>query len=475
MAGKRIIVIGGGITGLAATYRLLELVQRPPVEVTLLEASDRVGGAIRTIRRDGFLIEAGPDNFVTQKPWALTLAKKLGLNDQLLETRQTHRRAMVVRRGKLLPVPVGFRLMGASHMWPIITSPLFSWSGKLRIAAEPFIPAHRGHTDESLKHFVTRRFGRQMLERLVQPLVGGIYTADPDSLSLRATLPQFLDMESQYGSVWRGMRQQPLQGHQHDGGARYSLFVTFKGGMQTLTDTLSRRIGPAHLRLNTPVEHLRRDPSRQQWQVRLRDDSVLTADGVVVAVPSYRAASMLEDLDRPLARQLSAIKYASSAVVNFVYLRQDVTHRLDAFGFVVPANEHRRILAGTFTSTKYEGRTPDSHVLIRVFLGGALQRQVLDLDDDRLIQTAQDDLSQLLGIRQPPQLAMLHRWPRSMPQYTVGHLDRVDAIEAMTKRLIGLELAGNAYHGVGIPDCIHAGEQASERVLKRWSANACIG
>lgn len=466
MDPTRVIVIGGGITGLAAAHRLLELsTQRhAPLEVTLLEASGRLGGVIHTIQRDGFLIEAGPDNFITNKPWALELTQRLGLDDRLLETNQAHRRAMVVRRGRLVPLPAGFMLMGPARWWPVMNSPLFSWPGKLRIALEPFVPARRGDGDESLTSFVTRRFGRQMLDRLVQPLVGGIYTADPDSLSLRATMGQFLEMETRHGSVIRGLRRAGDQ-VTSDSGARYSLFVTFREGMQALVGALADRIGSQRVRANTLVKSVRIDVNRGKWIVMLRGGTTLEGDGLIIAVPSYQAASMLHDLDEQLASHLNTVEYASSAIVNLAYPRADVPHPLDAFGFVVPVIEKRTILAGSFSSVKYQGRAPDGHVLMRVFLGGALQGHVLELDDDALVRAARDDLRDLLGVTTRPSLAMVHRWPRSMPQYTVGHLDRLGGIRSLVERFKGLELAGNAYAGVGIPDCIHAGEEAAQRVL----------
>ena len=468
-SSPRIVVIGGGITGLSAAHRLIEISRERgrALELTVLEASDRIGGVIHTIHRDGFLCEAGPENFVTNKPWAMALCERLDLADQILPTNDRFRRALIVRRGKLVSIPDGFVLLAPTKIWPMVSSPLFSWRGKLRIAMETLVRRRPGTDDESLAAFVIRRFGREALDRAVQPLVGGIYTADPQRLSLRATMPMFLEMESEYGSVIRAMRRRARDQRDQASGARYSLFVTLRNGLENLVDALADRIGRERIRVKQRVATITGTGRDSRWSIGLDNGACTQADGVIVAGPARCAAAMLEGLDPAAAAMLAAIAYASSAVVNCAYRRNDVPHKLDAFGFVVPILEQRRILAGSFSSVKFEGRAPEGSVLIRAFLGGALQPQMMQRDDADMVAAVCSDLGDLLGIRRPPLWSMVHRWPDAMPQYDVGHLNHVAAMNKKLTQLPGIELAGNGFGGVGIPDCIHSGEQAAERLAER--------
>ena len=471
----RIIVIGAGITGLSAAHCLLELAedQHRPIDLTLLEASDRPGGVIHTTRRDGFVLDVGPDNFVTDKPWAVQLSQRLGIDDQLQGTNEVHRSALVVRRGRLLPIPEGFLLMAPTRIAPFVFSPLFSWRGKLRMALERFIPARRETEDESLASFVSRRLGREALDRLVQPLIGGIYGADPQTLSLRATMPRFLEMEARDGSIIKAMRRGAGKRTAAQTAARYSLFVTFRQGMQTLVDALVNQIGRHRVRLGTAVTRISPAPAdgaSERWQVHLSDGSALAADGVILACPTYRAAQMLKGLDDQLARQLEYVPYSSSAIVYFGYRRDQISHPLDAFGFVVPHIERRHIMACSFSSVKYPGRAPQGHALLRVFLGGALQPHVLDGDDADVIGAARRDIDELLSISGEPMFANLHRWHNTMAQYQVGHLTRVAAIRNRVARHPRLQVAGNGFEGVGIPDCVRDGQRAAERMMSDITA-----
>ncbi len=471
----RVVVVGGGVTGLAAAYRLVELGARRviPVEVTVCEAGPRPGGTIDTEQREGYLIEAGPDAFLTEKPWALDLCRRIGLDAHLVGTRPIHRRTFVVRAGRLHPLPDGFALLAPTRLGPLLRSRLFSWRGKARMALDLVLPARPADGDESLGRFVTRRLGREALERAAQPMVAGIYTADPDALSLAATMPRFLAMERRHGSVIRGLRR-ARDGH-GAGGPRWSLFVAPADGMAALVAALASRLPPGALRLRRRVVSLERSPERAgdgapAYRVALDDGSTLRAGGVVLACGSHEAARLVGNLDPDLAGLLRGIPYASSAVVTLAYRREEIAHPLDGFGFVVPKVEGRPIIACTFSSVKFLGRAPEGRVLLRVFLGGALDPGVLERDDAHLARTAADELRMLLGATAPPHLVRVHRHTAAMPQYLVGHLDRVSAIEQRAARLPGLALAGAAYRGVGIPDCIRSGEEAAERVLA-----ACLG
>jgi protoporphyrinogen/coproporphyrinogen III oxidase len=473
---KTVAVIGGGISGLAAAFRFVELNDQTqtPLRVILFERSSRLGGVIQTEHRDGFLLESGPDAFISEKPAALQLAKAIGLEQHLIETNQQHRRSFILRNNRLRPVPAGYQLMAPGKLWPFITSDVFSWSGKARMALDLLLPKRvaNGSADESLASFVRRRLGREALERMAQPMVAGIYTADPELLSLRATLPRFLEMEETDRSLIlallkRGRQQNEI--NSGTSGARYSLFLSFDSGMQLLVDKLSTKLGETEVRLNTRVMRVSRDESRNQWSIELQSGELFKADAVCLAVPSYVTASLLTESDAELAAELNAIPYESTATINFAYQGSDITHALDGFGFVVPLVEKRSLIACTFSSVKFAGRAPEGRVLLRAFVGGALQPELFDLDNDELTRRAQQDLNELLGIKGGPIFSQVSRWARSMPQYHMGHLERVMRINERLSRLPSLAVSGNAYSGPGIPDCIRSGETAAERLYPQMT------
>lgn len=450
---KRVVIVGGGISGLAAAHRLLEL-GHDQTQVTLLEAGPRLGGTIQTEYRNGFLLERGPDSFISEKPEAVALAKRLGLESRLIETNEQFRRSFIVRNGRLRPVPEGFQLLAPSRVWPFLTTDIFSLTGKLRMAADLFLPRQTGYGDESLASFVRRRLGREALERMAQPMVGGIYTADPETLSLRATLPRFLDMERDHRSLILAMLRQSKRSG--TSGARYSLFLSFDRGMHVLVNALAATI--ANVRLNTRIKELGFESGT--WRIKGESGLSIEADAVCLAVPAYVAAGLLENVNPRLASQLNQIKYASTATINFAYRRAAIDHPLDGFGFVVPFIEKRSLIACTFSSVKFPGRAPADHVLLRAFAGGALQPEMFDDPGTRI----EKDLCELLNITGKPLFTETAKWGRAMPQYDVGHLDRVQTIEDEVRGMTGLALAGNAYRGAGIPDCIRSGESAAERI-----------
>ncbi|HXD31932.1 MAG TPA: protoporphyrinogen oxidase [Pyrinomonadaceae bacterium] len=467
---KRVVIIGGGITGLAAAYKLLELQKQSgqQLDLTILESSPRLGGALKTEERDGFLLEGGADSFISEKPQAINLAKRLGIESRLIETNQQHRRSFIVRKGKLLPVPEGFQLMAPSRLWPFVTTNIFSWRGKARMALDLFIQRRHnlnGGDDESLANFVRRRLGNEAFERMAQPMIGGIYTADPERLSLRATLPRFLEMEREHRSVIRAMwraRRQSKQTASGVSGARYSLFLSFDRGLQVLVNELAAHVSN-FTRLDCKVQSLRREDN--EWIIELSDKSRIKADAVCLAVPAYVAASLLKNADAELAALLNQIPFASTATINLGFRRADVPHPLDGFGFVVPFIENKSILACTFSSMKFPNRALVDHVLLRAFVGGALQPELFELAEPELILRARKDLKDLLGITAPPLITKVEKWKNSMPQYYVGHLDLVSQIRKLVASQPGLELAGNSYDGTGIPDCIRSGEAAAEKLV----------
>lgn len=468
----RVAVLGGGISGLAATHRLIELSAEKafPLRVTLLEASPRLGGVIRTSRRDGFLLESGPDSFITDKPWALQLAKRIGLENEVIGTNPEFRRSYVVLKGRLLPVPEGFYLLAPSAFWPMVATPIFSWPGKLRMALDLVIPRKISDEDESLADFVRRRLGREALERMAQPMVSGIHAADPESLSLQAVMPRFVEMERTHGSIIRALlksrqKRVPARGVS---GPRYGLFATFQDGMQTLVDALVSKIPPGAVRLNASVTELGR--GGEGWTITLTSGEALQADAVVVTLPATAAARLLRPVDFVLSDLLGGVPYASTVTANFAYPDVDVPYPLDGFGFVVPAIENRPLIGCTFSSVKFAGRAPGRHVLLRLFLGGATCDEAMQLDDAELESVLREQLRQLLGVTAPPLFTSIERHSNAMPDYTIGHLDRVHQVRERVAGLPGLALAGNAFHGVGVPDCIHSAETAADAVLDALAA-----
>jgi oxygen-dependent protoporphyrinogen oxidase len=479
-SSRRIAVIGGGITGLAAAHRLRELL--PEAQVTLFEKSSRLGGILHTVERDGYLIERSADMFTTREPWALDLCKRIGLIDELINTDPRYRRAFVVHRGKLVPVPEGFTLMSPAKVSPVISTPLLSPLGKLRLACEYFIRGKKDGKDESLTSFALRRFGKEAFERLIQPLIGGIYTADPDKLSMQATLKQFVEYEKQYGSLIRAMRstqsQKKGKSDTSASGARYGQFLAPRLGMSQLIQAIADQLSEGSIRLNAVVERIEKAPARggrppglpagsnAHWCLFLADSPApLPFDDLIVAAPAYASPALLERIAPQLASLVKQIPHAGCSVAVLGYNRAQIEHPLNGFGFVAPRVENRKIIAGSMASVKFEGRAPNGKVLLRVFVGGALQPELNKLDDAALEQLVRAELRDLIGATGEPDFCTINRWLGVMPQYHVGHLDLVAQIESATSPLPHFALAGNAYHGVGIPFCVRSGELAAERIV----------
>ncbi|MCS7304230.1 MAG: protoporphyrinogen oxidase [Thermoguttaceae bacterium] len=527
---SQVTVVGAGISGLSAAYRIRELA--PQCKLTVLEAQNRLGGVIQTIHLQGYQIELSADNFITTLPWALELCGRLGLSDQLVQTNPACRRTFVVHRGRLHPLPEGFLMMAPSRWWPLVVTPLLTPLGKLRAAMEYFLPPRRQGGDESVAQFARRRFGRQAYERLIEPLVSAVYGADLEKLSLEATLGRFRQMELQYGSLIRAMRSlarqrrsgtvEPSSGSPSaplesdsasdagfqaahslstyqsgssrqstldqtvttrtgtvnqgaspaatpESGARYSMFVTLRDGLSSLIEALARSLPHGTFHLQTPVEALHRLPDGT-WQLQLggpKAGHVLSADAVLLAVPAHAASKLLQIVDPPLARLLAEIPYTGTAIVAMAFDQAQVGHPLDGMGAVIPAKENSPLLAISFSNRKYPHRAPVGKVLLRSFLGGAAHPELLDLDDQQLREVVLSELRRLLLIQGQPSLELIARWPASMPQYPVGHKDRLVEIRRRLERLPGLALAGNAYQGIGLPDCIHTAQQAAEGLLRQ--------
>jgi oxygen-dependent protoporphyrinogen oxidase len=469
---RRIVVVGGGIAGLAAAHRLVELNNENShgLEVMLMEASSRLGGVIATERIGEFIVEAGPDSFITEKPWALRLCERLGLASRLVSTQAANQKIYVVHKDKLEALPEGFFLLAPTRFWPFIQTPLFSLGGKLRIAAEIFLPRAAKDGDESLGAFVRRRFGAETLHRVAQPLIGGIYAADPEQLSLSATMPRFKEMERAHRSIILSMvseQRRRDRNRETGSGARWSLFVTLVGGMHELVESIASRLAGC-VRLSTTTTGLTRDMDKKCWKVTTGANESHEVDGVILATPSFQTAELLRGVASDAADDSKQITYASTATVSLAFQQTDFQRKLDSFGFVVPAIERRKIMACTFSSLKYPGRAPEGYVLVRAFVGGSLQPHLFQADDVTIIENVRAELASLLGVTAEPFFTRLWRHPASMPQYVVGHDARVKRIETALHKFPTLALAGSAYHGVGISDCVRSGEEAAEKVVNHF-------
>ena len=451
----RAIVVGGGIAGLAAAHRLESVMSH--AEVVLVERDSRLGGKIATERVGGFVIEAAPDSFLTRKQRGVGLCEELGLSAQLVGRRPENERTFVRRGRDLHPLPQGLTGMIPTNLAALAGSALLSEQGRARLADEVEVPVGHGVGDESIASFVSRRLGGEAYDAFVEPLMTGIYGGDGEQLSLAATFPQLRAIELEHGSLIRGLTAQPVS----DSGL--PPFVTLRPGMDALVTALGSRLERTRVVTGRSVRSVSR--SSGGYRVGFDDGDALASDAVVVAAPAFSAAEMLAGIDEDLAAAHAEIPYASSVIVTFAFREEHVSHPLDGYGYVVPRAECTAVLACTWTSRKWEGRAPEGAVLIRVYAGRYGELDLTLEDDAELVGLARDELS-LLGIEAAPVLTRVQRWRLGMPQYVRGHLDRLARIESAVRELPGLGVAGAAYRGVGIPDCIRSGEEAADEVAR---------
>jgi protoporphyrinogen/coproporphyrinogen III oxidase len=461
---KTVAVVGGGIAGLACTNRLLELCERNrlPWNVLLLERGARTGGVVSSEKRDGFLLEKGPDAFIFDKPATLELCARLGLEPSVIGTQPAHRKALVLHKGRLVALPEGFHLIAPSNIPAFLASPLFTPLGKARMLAERWLPRRVPEEDESIASFVRRRFGREALERVGQPMIAGVYSGDPEKLSLHSTMPRFREWEKTHGSVIRALGKRKKDAETR--GARYSLFLSLKDGMQGLTDALAARAAGS-LRLNFAVDSVSRDAASKKWNVRSEKGENVEADALCLAVSARQASLWLSGVSGALSRMLAEIEYESVATAYFAYEAREVGHPLDAFGFVVPRGQRRALMACTFAHRKFAGRAPEGKALLRAFAGGAYGSELLERSDADVMRTMEKDLKELLGIRGTPIFSTLTRHAASMPQYRVGHGPLLSRIEEAAAAIPGLFLTGSSYRGTGLSDCIRGAEDTAARIL----------
>ncbi len=460
------LVVGGGMAGLAAAFRLTQA--EPERSLRLLEASHRLGGVVHTERTpEGFVIEHGPDSLLTEKRAVVRLIEALGLQDEVVGTSEAHRGAYVLHRDTLHPVPEGFALLAPGSWSGLARSRLLSWRGKLRAAMDLLLPRGPERDDESLASFVRRRFGEEVLWRLAAPLAGGIYGSDPERLSLAATMPRFLEMERRHRSVALGLararaRRTAANGPADRSGIRYGLFASLGSGLGRLPERLAEVLGSARLHTGQQVEWIEHDG--KHWRVGLASGATWRCERLVLALPAPGSARLLRAVDPPLAEALEAIPHGSATVVTVGLRREALRRPLDAFGLVVPPTEARPVLASTWSSVKWPGRAPKGHELIRVFFGGPRGEEAVDWSEERLREEALRFLDGLLGLREEPVLLRIARHRSRMPRYEVGHLRRVEAIEALVSRHRNLFLVSNALRGVGIPDLCTQAERLAASV-----------
>jgi protoporphyrinogen/coproporphyrinogen III oxidase len=458
---KRIAIVGGGISGLAAAFALEERRRDgESLEYAVYESGPRFGGVLATEQVDGCLVEAGPDSFLTEKPWAADLCRRLGIEDQLIGSNDRHRKTYILVKGKLTPLPDGLMFMVPTRLAPALLSTLFSPATKFRMIREWRFAPRGSRSDESVAALVERHYGAEMVERLADPLLSGVYGGEAAQLSVRAVLPRFLEMESKYGSLGRGM----LAAHKNKNAAQPAppIFTSLKGGMQQLVEALVEGLPDGILRANSPVQAVQKQGRGWVVSAGYASDEF---DSVIVATSATAAVPLFEITCAALAFELKAIPYSSSMTVALGF-DQDVRAALPpGFGFLVPHSEGKRLLAATFVHNKFPHRAPEDRALIRCFLGGTRDEQVLQIADDEILNIVREELRQILGLNAEPLFTRIYRWKGAMAQYVVGHLERLQRIDDLLKQWPGLVLAGNAYRGIGVPDCVRSGEAAAQHVL----------
>lgn len=458
---SRIAIIGGGISGLAAAFAL-EKKRRDsaPVQYALYESGPRLGGVIQTEDVEGCVVEAGPDSFLTEKPWASDLCREIGIEDQLITSNDSHRKTYILLNDELIPLPHGLLLMIPTRIMAALRSPLFSTSTKLRMGREWFHAPHRSKADESVASFVERHYGREVVDRVADPLLQGVYGGDADQLSARSVLPRLVAMEENHGSLSRGMLA--AQKQRREGASTSPLFTSLKEGMQQMVDALARELPSNALRLNSRVQLIQQQDSGWLVSAGYGTDHF---DGVIIALPSPAAAEILHNDYPRLAAELQGIQYGSSVTVTLAYERNVRDSLPPGFGILIPRNSGKRLLAVTFVHNKFPHRAPEDRALIRCFLGGTRDEAVLQLAEDEILQIVRTELEQILRISAEPVFTRVFKWNGAMAQYNVGHGDRIESKRRLLAQVPGVALAGNGYSGIGVPDCIRSGYEAADQVL----------
>ncbi|HEX3321844.1 MAG TPA: protoporphyrinogen oxidase [Terriglobales bacterium] len=468
---RRIAIVGGGVAGLSAAFALEQerTSASAPIEYVLFESSAKLGGVLVTEHVDNCVVEGGPDSFISEKPWAADLCREIGLEDQLIGSNDAERKTYILVNGRLVAMPDGLMFMVPTKILPTVLSPLFGIGTKLRMASEWFHPPHKASGDETVAALVARHYGSEMVHRLADPLLAGVYGGEAGQLSVRAVLPRFAEMEAKHGSLGRAM----LSARRHMGHASKMparpLFTSLRDGMQQMIEAISSRVTRSYLRTTQEVQAIQ--PIRDGWLLTARNQSD-HFDAVILALPTQVAARLAQPFATDLATELAAIQYSSSVTVTLGY--DEKVRRLlpPGFGFLVPRSEGVRMLACTFVHNKFPHRAPENRALIRCFLGGARDEQILSCSEKDIIELVRRELKQVVGVESEPLFTRVYKWRSAMAQYAVGHLDRLDRIDRACAQIPGLFLAGNGYRGIGVPDCVRSGKEAAAKALSSLGLNA---
>ena len=466
---KKIIIVGGGIAGLAAAYRVQEEIARgASIECVLLDSAEKFGGKISTLRFNGFIVERGPDSFISQKPHAIELCRKIGLTDRLTGTNPGHTSTYVYVNKKLVTMPDGLSLMIPTKFMPFVFNSLFTLPGKVRMGLDLFIPKKKDNADESLASFVRRRMGEEALEKMAEPMLAGIYASDPETMSINSTFPMFVQTEQKYRSLILGMlaqkrRQANINSRTSTASQPFSLFMTLRNGLDEMVETLVEKSPAITFLKGTGVADLR--VSGEGWRLTLDDGSVMDTDAVMLATPANISAHLVEKTAPKVTELLNRIRYVSTATVSIAYKKERFPHALDGFGFVVPKTEGRKILACTWTSSKFPERVPEGYVMLRCFVGGALQEELAEQDEDAIAALTLKELHDIMGVDREPEFIKVFHNRKANVQYRVGHSELIDSVRDVLKFTPGLYLTGSAYTGIGIPDCIRDGTHAATEAI----------
>jgi protoporphyrinogen/coproporphyrinogen III oxidase len=471
---KSIVILGGGITGLSAAFYVQKFFreQKLPITITLIEQGEALGGKISTLHKEGFIIEKGPDSFLARKMPMIELTQELGLEDQLVATNPQAKKTYILHQGRLHRMPTGLVLGIPTQMMPFLKTSLLSLKGKARAGFDLIIPRRKEITDESLGGFLERRLGREVVEHIAEPLLAGIYAGDTHKLSLQATFPQFQSAEMKFGSLIKGMlankNKTAVDTANAPAVAKNSLFLSYRNGLTTIIDGLVGALGGARLltgQTATAVQAV-----DQGYEITLASGQQIAANAVIVALPAFAAAKLFPQI--PQVHALTRIPYVSVANVILAFKHKNIGHDLDGSGFVVPRKEGRFITACTWTSAKWKHTAPDEKVLIRCYVGRSGDEGWIALTDEEIVKRVRSDLQLILGITEEPAFYEVTRLLHSMPQYPVGHLQNIqEARNQLNKAMPEVFLAGAAYQGVGLPDCIQQGKEAAKQVFNRLSAS----
>ena len=474
---KKVVIIGGGISGLSAAYYLKDEAQKRGIdlEYALIEKNNRLGGNILTEKVNDFLIEGGPDCFIFEKPWVLELCKKLGLSDEVINTKEGSQ-TFILWKGRLRALPEGFILMIPTKILPFLFNSLISIFGKLRMALDLVLPKGNPNKDESLGEFVGRRFGREVVEKIAEPLVAGIHAGDPETMSVKSGFPRFIDMEQKHRSLIIAMLKARKKAKEKESSSakasedkkrqKYTMFLTLKNGLVELVEAIVEKLGKGLIMTNTSVQKIEKSPEGNSYIVHIEGNKPIEADSVILTTPAYVSAKLIKDIDPAMAADLEKISYVSTATVSLAFKKSDLKQPLRGFGFVVPRLEGRKIMAATFSSQKFPFRAPEDSVLIRCFVGGSQNEELADLEEEEMVRMVRAELADILGISAEPILAKAYKWEKAMSQRKVGHSEIVKSLDEREQQHPGLFLAGSAYEAVGLSDSVRSGELTAKEALK---------